>query len=274
MKSSLLVFAFSLLSVVSFAKKDKDCIQVQNPDIAFYKVTYNQYMSQEITNGQYRAFLDDLVAQGRGTEAQLYTPDSLQWQTVLIYNGPMVQYYFRHPAYSNYPVVAITKEGAAAYCAWLTDKLKKNEKLGLANAECLLPTETEWVTASAPFVDNPYPWYGPYPYNEQGEMLCNVRVKPIVLNSQLQAGDHNGDVAITTGPTSYYPNKYGLYNMIGNVAEITSEGYVKGGSWGNTFDECDVTKRQDFTLPSVYVGFRVMLKKDATLVTMRKGGSF
>lgn len=273
MKSSLLLLALGLFSLVSFAKKDKDVIELKNVDIAFYQVTHNHYMSQEITNGQYRAFLDDLVAQGRGTEAQLYTPDSLQWQTALRYNEPLVQYYFRHPAYSNFPVVSITKEGAVAYCAWLTDKLKNDEKLGLTNAECLLPTEAEWITASAPFIDNPYPWYGPYAYNEQGQMLCNVRVKPIVLNSQLQEGDNNSDVAITTGPMSYYPNKYGLHNVIGNVAEITSEGYIKGGSWGNTFDECAVTKRQDFTLQSVYVGFRVMLKKDGNTVSLNKGGN-
>lgn len=34
-------------------------------------------------------------------------PDTLVWRSKLGYNEPYVEYYFRHPAYQNYPVVGI-----------------------------------------------------------------------------------------------------------------------------------------------------------------------
>jgi len=271
MRNCLFIAVLALLPFLAFAKKDNS-ISVKSVDITFQQVSGSYYMSQEITNGQYLAFLIDLANKGRVAEAARLVPDSTQWVAELAYNEPMVQHYFRHPAYSGYPVVNITKEGAEAYCAWLTEQVRREEKLNLPNATCSLPTEAEWITASAPFMENPYPWYGPYAYNEQGEMLCNVKVKRVDNNAFLQY-QGIGSVALTTPPQSYYPNRYGLYNVIGNVAEITSEGYIKGGSWGNTFDECDVTKRQDYTLPSAHVGFRVMLKKEPVAVSYHKGGS-
>ena len=35
-------------------------------------------------------------------------PDTLVWRDKLAYNEPLVEYYFRHPAYRNYPVVGVT----------------------------------------------------------------------------------------------------------------------------------------------------------------------
>lgn len=266
MKSYLIVAVFALLSFVASAKKDYNTLYIKSTDMALKKVSGGYFMSQEITNGQYLAFLTDLAAQGKNEEVLHYTPDSTLWNQELSYGAPMVEHYFRHPAYSGYPLVAITKEGANAYCAWLTDKVRKEEKLNLPNALCALPSETEWITASAPFMENPYPWYGPYAYNEDGMMLCNVKLNKVDKNDFIPY-QTIGTAAITTPPVAFYPNKFGLYNVIGNVAEITSEGYVKGGSWGNTFDECDVTKRQNYTLPNVHVGFRVMLKQDGIAVS-------
>ncbi len=35
-------------------------------------------------------------------------PDSTAWREALSYNEPYVNYYFRHAAYNNYPVVGVT----------------------------------------------------------------------------------------------------------------------------------------------------------------------
>lgn len=54
-------------------------------------------------------------------------PDTLVWRRPLAYNEPYVQYYFRHPAYNEYPVVGVNWLQANDYCAWRTDRV--NEKL-------------------------------------------------------------------------------------------------------------------------------------------------
>jgi len=54
-------------------------------------------------------------------------PDTLVWRRRLAYNEPLVDYYFRHPAYNDYPVVGVSWVQANKYCEWRTDRV--NEKL-------------------------------------------------------------------------------------------------------------------------------------------------
>lgn len=54
-------------------------------------------------------------------------PDSLVWRNEMAYNEPYVENYFRHPAYSFYPVVGVSWDQAMAYCQWRTDRV--NERL-------------------------------------------------------------------------------------------------------------------------------------------------
>jgi gliding motility-associated lipoprotein GldJ len=52
-------------------------------------------------------------------------PDTLVWRDKLAYNEPLLEYYFRHPAYRNYPVVGVTWRQATEYCAWRTDRVNE-----------------------------------------------------------------------------------------------------------------------------------------------------
>jgi len=52
-------------------------------------------------------------------------PDTLVWRSKLGYNEPFVEYYFRHPAYQDYPVVGISWLQATDYCSWRTDRVNE-----------------------------------------------------------------------------------------------------------------------------------------------------
>ena len=54
-------------------------------------------------------------------------PDENVWREKLTYAETQVEYYFRYPAYRNYPVVGVNWLQATNYAAWRTDRV--NEKI-------------------------------------------------------------------------------------------------------------------------------------------------
>ncbi len=72
-------------------------------------------------------------------------PDTLVWRERLAYNEPYVEYYLRHPAYKNYPVVGVNWLQASAFCAWRTDRVNEFILIreGIIN-HTPLPTETDY----------------------------------------------------------------------------------------------------------------------------------
>jgi gliding motility-associated lipoprotein GldJ len=52
-------------------------------------------------------------------------PDTLVWRSKLAYNEPYVEYYLRHPAYRDYPVVGVNWLQASDYCSWRTDRVNE-----------------------------------------------------------------------------------------------------------------------------------------------------
>lgn len=52
-------------------------------------------------------------------------PDTLVWRDKLAYNEPYVEYYLRHPAYRDYPVVGVNWLQAVDFCAWRTDRVNE-----------------------------------------------------------------------------------------------------------------------------------------------------
>jgi formylglycine-generating enzyme len=52
-------------------------------------------------------------------------PDSNCWRRKLGFNEPMVRYYFRFPAYDDYPVVGVNWIQATNYASWRTDRVNE-----------------------------------------------------------------------------------------------------------------------------------------------------
>src|SRR5258705_7806447 len=85
----------------------------------------------EVANVHYREYLYWLTkvfdpsdpANQKILDAAL--PDTLVWRSELSYNEPLVEYYFRHPGFNNYPVVGVTWRQASDYCLWRSDRVNE-----------------------------------------------------------------------------------------------------------------------------------------------------
>jgi formylglycine-generating enzyme len=52
-------------------------------------------------------------------------PDTLVWRSELAANEPLVEYYFRHPSYNNYPVVGVNWKQANDFCLWRSNRVNE-----------------------------------------------------------------------------------------------------------------------------------------------------
>ena len=52
-------------------------------------------------------------------------PDTLVWRSELSYNEPLVEYYFRHPGFNEYPVVGVSWRQAYDFCLWRSDRVNE-----------------------------------------------------------------------------------------------------------------------------------------------------
>ncbi len=87
------------------------------------------YMDEtEVTNIDYREYLYWLFRVFGDANPEVVKkakPDTLVWRSKLGFNEPSVEYYFRHPAYQDYPVVGVNWMQASDYCAWRTDRVNE-----------------------------------------------------------------------------------------------------------------------------------------------------
>jgi sulfatase modifying factor 1 len=230
-----------------------------NQDVNFSQVAHNRQITMsayyidetEISNNEYRQFVNDAIAAGTTAftdsiikflkvyydykkagpitpqeYAELIYPDTLVWlrDFSYAYNEPLVENYWWHPAFDNYPVVGINWYAAQSFCSWRGQLYNENrakiKKPKLPRFR--LPTEAEWeYAARGGFEHKIYPWEGPYIRNSRGCFLANF--KP-------GRGDYIADNFEYTCPVkSYWPNDYGLYCMPGNVAEWCEDDFEETG---------------------------------------------
>lgn len=232
---------------------DEDPLDIQNAGRKRITVSSFYIDRFEVTNKEYRDFLSDLSEDRREER----TPDSTAWGEAS--SRANWETYFYGSERSNYPVVAVTWKDAKEYCEWEDKRL---------------PTEAEWeYAARAGRVGGVYPWAGFSPRNPQGKYLANFNP-----GRQGQAAD---GYAFTAPVGSYPPNRWGLHDVAGNVAEWVEDAYtpsysplsglnpvyrdsdenrrvVRGGSWSSTPFQIGVGVRdyQPMDEASARIGFR------------------
>ena len=240
------------------------------------------YISQtEVTNAQYKKFVDatgyKTVAERKPTWNELKEnlppgtapiPDSLLVPGSLVFYRPAApvslddysQWWkfidgadWKHPEGPgsnlekrwDHPVIHIAYEDALAYCKWEGSRL---------------PTEAEWEYAS----------HGAERKNDEGKFVANT------FQGAFPVYDLHEDGFESTAPVkSYPPNQFGLYDMIGNVWEWTTDLYhdrnepyavkrvTKGGSFLCASDYCSnyrPSARQGSSIDSgtSNIGFRTV----------------
>ena len=141
---------------------------------------------------------------------------------------------------AGHPVMNVTWDEAAGFCAWARGRL---------------PSEAEWLQAARGGSEGrEYPW---------GDVFAG--------EANLQ-GQRGADRWAFTAPSgSFAPNAYGLFDMIGNVWEWTSDAFkqkewpgydmrvVRGGSWDNLPERARLNARFGLSRNgrhNIYVGFR------------------
>lgn len=250
--SLLAILGATLLLLTSFEmKKTPQKLKFKDLNLEFALIDDGVYMSTtEISNGQYRQFLQTLKEDGRTDDYHNCLQDTLVWYESLTYGEPFMVYYHSHPAYNYYPVVGVDLEDAQAFSQWLTDELKGEKKLTGTRFEVGLPTEDEWYQALGSKDALPDP-----EKDKKGQFNYNLKYQPSEMEKVF-----SDDATITAPVESYHPNAKGIYNLIGNVAELTAEGYIKGGSWNDLYKDVKPTSRQTLEMPGAQVGFRVVLR--------------
>ncbi len=280
-KTFLLLISVLLLSLSMFAQKNNSLVK-DLKDYAFIPQGKCRFIKQEfdvnaffisryeVSNEQYREFLDSLIMNNDIEKLRYAGIDTNQWTKVFgnNFNAPLINYYSNHKAYNKYPVVNISYEGAMLYCKWLSDKYNRMKKDKSVIFEFSLPTKEQWIMAARGNSNSEYSWEGPYlagkTYycNFKNLGAENIHYNPKTRTYEIVA-TYLSDIRnmdISAPVKSYFPNKHELYNMCGNVAEMLAEkGIAIGGSWNDSGYDVRVESLQEYETPLPYIGFRPVM---------------
>ncbi len=149
---------------------------------------------------------------------------------------------------SDHPVVNVTWQEAIAFCKWLTDKEHKDGTLPATNYY-RLATDSEWSAAvglpeesgKTPEardmgVPDVYPWGTQWPPPQNAGNYTGEET-----GSDVAIKGYNDGFAWTSPVGTFPPNKYGLYDMGGNVWQWVMDSWnadvkhrvLRGASWYN-----------------------------------------
>ncbi len=189
----------------------------------------------------------------------------------------------------EYPVSDVSWAHAKVFCLWLREKEQKEGVLG-PNQKYRLPTDLEWSTAVGLEVEvgrtprerhrrtgNEYPWGTQWPPPRSVGNYADQTAKvgllyPSDKSKKLVSIEGYEDGFATTAPVGSFPaNRYGLFDMGGNVAEWCEDWFdysqdrrvCRGGSWFSSSRDSILSAFRELSNPlgaDRFTGFRVVLE--------------
>jgi len=265
------------------------------------KVKDNIYAARmEITNREYAVFTKYLQTNGYQDLYEIAKIDLDKYEDPVnkrfhtMYHTPGAA---AKGTYEDYPAMDITFEAAKLYCEWLTEQYNMQEGRAYKKVKFRLPSRKEWTMAALGYVefqswnfedntvkarpdaDKPrvfqdyplrdvndllYPWYT-YDWdfrnriqNEKGCYLANIKTTDDV---KCEAGIPGDGFLLPSPVGTYFPNNMGLFDVVGNIAEMIDEkGKAMGGSWNHAAEECTIRSMHTFDKADPTVGFRIFME--------------
>ena len=275
MNKLILAFCF-IITIISCSRK-LDVVRDQPKDFLYAPNCYwlrdnLQIDVTEISNVHYREYLYWLSKE-YPMDSSIYLnafPNTLVWREMYFNYQPFVNYYLSHPTYAHMPVVGVTNQQAEAYCKWrsfvVNQMIYRNkEKLKIENQDTLyhfpvkylyrLPTKEEWEYAALAGDSLTEQTFGFESILDGEESFIFSKE-----NATIKSYDAVNRVFNNIIPIQVFEgkkNRYGLYNMIGNVAELVQEeGIAKGGSFYHNLDSSRIIIDIPYSTPKAWLGFR------------------
>ncbi len=246
-KNSFFLITFFILINNSIAQK---------APLGMVKVGENLFVDDtEITNNEYRQFLDDLKTQGKTDLYQKYYPDTTVWR-ISESNEVFVKLYFPHPAFDNYPVVGVSYEAAVYFCEWRTDYYNKNLKNNIALIKFRLPSKAEWESMAKSNQEKAELAGG---WQQSTDSKSgNKKFNYYLFNYKTSDTEYFKDGFLYTSPVkSYAASSNKVFDLAGNVEEMVQEqGIAKGGSWYQDESFIKISKDDTYIKPTAWIGFR------------------